>query len=227
VNADRKAAAPAEGEGNGLKRFQYITDWEDLVNAGIEARKMGDQSNWTLGDLAAQVETTYGQGDLQKYAERIGVEYGSLRAYQAVAKRFVKRLTNLTWSHHQIVAARDDAEDVLAQAEREHWTVGELRRQIKAETPVEDVQALGLDKMITAEELLRRVAEADEPWRYTGFMMAAAELLLATTGRDFPAGPPTRAFAERFTSILALILAHFRSLQALEPWVVAQAEAAA
>lgn len=88
-------------------------DWEGLVNEGIEARKMGDAANWRLGDLAGGVETHYGDCDLQKYSNRIGVAYESLRDYQRVSKRFVERSTNLTWSHHRVVAAQDSMSRLL------------------------------------------------------------------------------------------------------------------
>jgi phage N-6-adenine-methyltransferase len=105
--------------------------WEDLVNDGIEARKQGDGANWLLGDLAGRVETTYGAGDLQKYADRVGTGYKSLLQYRWVAERFFNRLEHLTWTHHMVVAARDDAEALLARAEREGLTVGQLRALVK------------------------------------------------------------------------------------------------
>jgi hypothetical protein len=67
------------------------------------------------------VVTVYGQGDLQRYAEAVGVEYETLKQYRSVASAFResgRRLPNLSWSHHQAVAALDDPAPVLADA----WT---------------------------------------------------------------------------------------------------------
>lgn len=140
-------------------------DWEALVNDGIEARKLGDQSNWLLGDLAAEVETDYGHGDLEKYAMRIGVAFKSLQSYRTVAASFgekSRRLDNLTWSHHQVVAGRDDADKLLATAKRKKLTVDQLRelagvtggrRSSRDPAPLEDI---GVFNLILA----------DPPWFY-------------------------------------------------------------
>jgi hypothetical protein len=49
MTANEKAARPDSAGENGSKHLQYSTNREDLVNTGVEARKMGD--------LAAQAET--------------------------------------------------------------------------------------------------------------------------------------------------------------------------
>ena len=41
---------------------------------------------WTLGDLALEVETTHGEHTLARYAEDIGVEYNALREYRRVLR---------------------------------------------------------------------------------------------------------------------------------------------
>ena len=127
-------------------------DWEGLVNEGIEARKMGDAANWRLGDLAAGVETVYGEGDLQRYADAIGIEYGTLREQRRVAGKFpenARRLANLTWSHHQVVAGRKDREAVLA--EHGDLSIAGLRQWLR-EHPEKD------------EEGRYRTIVIDPPW---------------------------------------------------------------
>lgn len=102
--------------------------YEKLVEEGIEARRKGDETKWRHGDLALQVETRYGERRLQDYAERIDVEYSTLRNRRWVAKRFpenVRRLT-LSWDHHQLVTARKDAAELLAKAEAEGLSVRQL-----------------------------------------------------------------------------------------------------
>ena len=43
---------------------------------------------WTLGDLALEVETIHGEHTLERYAEEIGVEYSALREYRLVSRTF-------------------------------------------------------------------------------------------------------------------------------------------
>jgi len=43
-----------------------------------------------------------------------------------------RRLDNLTWSHHQAVATREDRLEWLAKAEAGGWPARELTRQVEA-----------------------------------------------------------------------------------------------
>jgi N6-adenosine-specific RNA methylase IME4 len=147
--------------------FSPTPDWESLVNEGIEARKLGDAANWTLGDLALGVQTVYGDGRLAHYAESIGLAYEALKKDRYVSSQFEKgkRFPNLSWGHHMVVAARPDAEEWLRRAEREGWSIEQLREAIKptaepAEFPVGTFA----------------VIYADPPWEYenTGFKESAA-----------------------------------------------------
>ena len=108
--------------------------WDEHVREGIEARQQRDGAQWRLGDLAASVETTYGEQSLQKYAEEIGVEFNTLREYRRVANEFgnATRVANLSWTHHREVAALDDPEPWLRMAAHEGWSVARLRQEIEA-----------------------------------------------------------------------------------------------
>lgn len=104
--------------------------WDEDVAEGIALREQHDGAQWGLGSLASRVTTRYGDHTLEQYASAIGVGYSALRDYLSVAKRFVGRPTNLSWSHHQVVVARDDAEELLARAEADGWSVARLRQEI-------------------------------------------------------------------------------------------------
>lgn len=79
--------------------------YESLVKQGRQAAK----SQWTLGDLASKVETSYGEGKLQEYADDIGVEYRTLLDYRRVALAYEKsERSDLPWSVHAILAPQDD-----------------------------------------------------------------------------------------------------------------------
>lgn len=143
-----------------MQDTQLVFDWETLVNDGIEARKQADDAAWRLGDLALQVETHYGEGDLEKYAERIAVQYVALRQYRYVSKQFKNdtRVTNLSWSHHREVAALDDRYDRLADAASDGWSVKRLRDEVwlaqnltllNARFQDSDIDADSIDAIIT------------------------------------------------------------------------------
>lgn len=107
--------------------------WEDFVQAAVEAREQRDSAQWRLGDLAAQVVTVYGQGDLQRYATAVGVEYETLKQYRTVANAFSEigtRVPNLTWTHHREAAALDDPAPLLADAAANNWSVARLRKEM-------------------------------------------------------------------------------------------------
>jgi hypothetical protein len=88
-------------------------EYEDYVKAGQEIRS---RSAWMLGDLAAAVDTKWGEGTLKTYAHDIGMAYATLRAYKAVAIAYpdesVRHLT--TWSVYQALAAQPDRAKLTA-----------------------------------------------------------------------------------------------------------------
>jgi DNA polymerase-3 subunit beta len=108
------------------------TRWNALVDEGVAARKDHDGAAWKLGELALEVETHYGEHDLERYAEQIGVAYRTLLDYRRVAKAFSERSEKLTWTHHQIVAAHPKRQKLLRQAEAAHWSVRELRSTVRS-----------------------------------------------------------------------------------------------
>lgn len=120
-------------------------DWEGLVNEGIEARKMGDQANWRLGDLASQVQTTYGNGDMPKYAARVRLAYKTLLDYERVAQAygFSLRNENLSWWHHREVAPLPNRLEWLRRAEENNWTVEQLRDASRTRKPAPEPPAVG------------------------------------------------------------------------------------
>jgi len=107
--------------------------WDDHVRQGREARERRDGAQWTLGDLAASVETTYGDASIQKYAEEVGIPYDTLRRYRDVARRFPEsaRHRALSFGHHQSVASLDDPAPWLRMAAHGGWSVSRLREEIE------------------------------------------------------------------------------------------------
>lgn len=114
-------------------------DFETAVMEGIEARRAKDGAQWRLGDLAAAVETKYGESRLQEFAERTGVEYDTLREYRWVAQKYesVERST-LSWMHHRAAAPWPDRSYWITTAETERLSVREMVAARKAELPADD-----------------------------------------------------------------------------------------
>lgn len=75
-----------------------------------------------------EVETSYGGGQLQAYAEAIDIEYKTLCNYRSVARAFSLGREKAPWSVYQMLAGRDDRLDILA--EQDHWTVAEMRARL-------------------------------------------------------------------------------------------------
>ncbi len=96
--------------------------YEELVAAGQRVINR----NWELGDLALEVETSYGEGELTKFAGDIDVSYDSLKHYRHVASRFESgiRMPDLPWSIHAIFAAQDDRAELV---QSRKWTAAAAR----------------------------------------------------------------------------------------------------
>lgn len=86
--------------------------WSDLVAAG---RRAVTTHNWKLGDLALEVETSYGGSELHRYALDVGVDTNSLRVYRYVAVQWPRdnRLTRVSWTVHMVLAAQDDRFELI------------------------------------------------------------------------------------------------------------------
>jgi hypothetical protein len=83
--------------------------WEALVEAGRSAAEAETATQWTLGDLALEVEPMAAHGvntgslsRLQDYADEIGVSFDSLRKYRQVAATWTdgRRIPSLSFSAH-------------------------------------------------------------------------------------------------------------------------------
>lgn len=104
-----------------------MTDADKLYAGELRERlrSVVSKSNWEAGDIAAEIETSYGGGELEAAAAYAGIDYATLRDYRRVAAAYgnVERFTNLSWFHHRVLAARDDRLDWLAKAEPNGWSV--------------------------------------------------------------------------------------------------------
>lgn len=93
ATADEREAARAKAEKLRAK-LRIVAETGDaeyvsLVDEGRQIVQRQAADNWKLGELASRVEGRYGSGALRKYAEEIGVNYGTLKDC---------RTTLLAWS---------------------------------------------------------------------------------------------------------------------------------
>lgn len=91
------------------------------LGAGQEVQS---RSAWVLGDLAASVDTRYGESTLARYADDIGVAYESLKQYRRVAIAFPEKGGRLPFSAAQALAAQPDRLELAASRD---WTVAQAR----------------------------------------------------------------------------------------------------
>lgn len=105
-------------------------EWDEFVARGKAIAVRADRDQWSLGWLACEIETHYGENDLAKFADAIGIHLDALTDYRYVASRFLVRTKDVPFSIYRLLAKLDDREDWLERAEREHWTVSRARRAI-------------------------------------------------------------------------------------------------
>lgn len=140
--------------------------WEELVTEGIATVRARDGAQWHLGDLAARVEVTYAEHDIDDYGEAIGVSASTLRRYRDVARAYepATRVADVSWSHHRLVAARDDRLDWLEQARAGGWSRRRLESELAAATPIPSVRTITVTRVVTPSSVTHLPASrADEP----------------------------------------------------------------
>lgn len=122
---------------------EKLEEWQLLESEGRSLVETIGKSQWALGDLAIRVSTNahYGQHGLELYAENIGIEFTSLLRYRDVAKAYENATrVALSWTHHRLIAARQDRHDWLKAAVRNDWSVRQMVEEIH-KTDAEDRKA--------------------------------------------------------------------------------------
>lgn len=112
-----------EGE---LTEERWLSIGESL--SGVSRRLM-----WLVGDwlLAGESAGYLPRGKLQEACERFGIEYKTAQAAVGVCRAFESsmRIDDLSFSHHQLVAGSDRAEDLLQWAAGNSASVQDLRAE--------------------------------------------------------------------------------------------------
>jgi len=110
--------------------------WEAYGGA---LRRVESSLQWVIGDWLVYGEDTYGE----KYAQATSLWPGNtierLKRYAFVSQcvPVCLRKQTLSWSHHVEVASLESAKQKtwLEKAEREDWTVRELRAHLDGQSP--------------------------------------------------------------------------------------------
>lgn len=137
--------------------------YEEWEATGKTLQTIQGAVNWWIGDWLNAGETNYGD----KYAQAIdltGKSYETINQCKWVSKQyeFIKRLINLEWGHHLVVAVLDldERTDILEWAIETDASVSELRsekRRRKRAALLEPPPIPGK----------YRVFYADPPWQYS------------------------------------------------------------
>ena len=145
----------------GLQVNKSLTkeQWEETGHAlaTIDARLQ-----WYVGDwLAASKGEEWGYGDLESVCETFGLNYQTARNAKSICDGFElsRRRDNLTFTHHQEVQGRDDADELLGWCEANNASRKDLREE-KKRRDNESKPAVGLPD--GEFDLIL----ADPPWRY-------------------------------------------------------------
>ena len=115
------------------------TDWQTLVQAGIDLVQAQDRNRWSLGDLAAITERQYGQASVKKLATEIRMpRHKTLYEYHRVSRFYDlstrEEFPQLSWSHYREAMRLESlsaACAMLAEAHDNDWPVAKLAREIK------------------------------------------------------------------------------------------------
>lgn len=136
--------------------------WDDYVEKYKTARKTGEQSIWQRADIAAEVDTTYGGGELMRFSHSVEESFSTLIVYRWVANAWPEedRNHNLSFRHHQLLAKLDDRKEWLQKCVDNKWSVAVLMEELKPpirslqESAIEELSRPKHPRQYTLEELM-------------------------------------------------------------------------
>lgn len=149
---------------------------------------------WAIGDWILAGEKLYGERAAQG-VEATGRSKATLQEYARVAQRFPppRRRLILSFSHHQLVAAREpeEQEEWLDRAEANRWSKEELHGMLRAALPVRQTVPVALLEDI-ARAILRAAVPGKDGWARVP--VDVLERLANALGQplDFDAAPAQR-----------------------------------
>ena len=150
---------PEQSRAGALGDEQFISRGAQIAAEGAEMDRRQDDLSWRAGDWINGRALSY--GDIAAIAERIGMNEVTLRNRRSVAARIPlpRRHAQLSWSHHEAVAALDaaEADRLLAEAGMYSWSVRRIREEAQ-----EASMAAKLQSARAEIEALRAAATAPD-----------------------------------------------------------------
>lgn len=120
--------SPAQLSETGLSLPENLSH-DEWVAVGGQLGRAHKASAWWIGDWINHGERKW--GEIYTEAERItGLSYKYLAHCASVARHFRDRSRNLSWTHYYRAMPLTDAEEWLARAEEEGWSVRQLLEAI-------------------------------------------------------------------------------------------------
>ncbi len=129
---------------------------QQYLEVGKKLSLIESASQWWIGDWLNAADPGYGEHEA--ICRAVGLNYNTARTYAQVCRQIDIRISDLTFRHHQDVAALPAAEqsEWLTIAEDNDWKTGKLRAELRRKRRGE----------VPNLEGIYRIVFADPPWSY-------------------------------------------------------------
>lgn len=165
--------------GTQVTRQSTKAEWETY---GEILRRVDEAKQWAIGDWLVDGKRHYGDGLYKRAAEITGLDETTLRKFKSLADHFelCARAHTLSWRHHYELASlkhiasdkqgrlylsdepdTDKIGELLAQAEKNEWTVVQLREQVRSHKEWQRQHIAAAN-----EPEKYAVIYADPPWQF-------------------------------------------------------------
>jgi hypothetical protein len=113
----------------GETNLEELGFWISEIAEGLKQR---DGGQYRMGRAFDRIDTSWGGQELQRVAESFDIPTDTVKDYRYVYRAFGENFPKVRYSLLRAVAARKDRYQCLEKAEKEQWTVKQLREAVKA-----------------------------------------------------------------------------------------------
>lgn len=126
--------------------FDHDPVWETLCELGRAKVEANDGNQWELGDLALEVDKTYGKNRIGEWAGAIGIATSTANTYRGMSRyyesNFRKLFPDLSYTHYlkamipekYMADGLEESLQLLTQASEGGWKTGKLALERNAIT---------------------------------------------------------------------------------------------
>lgn len=114
-------------------REAKVESWDDHVEAWHALGRKAEDAAWGRAAVAASLRHRYGEKAIEKFAAEVGQSRTNVFRLAQIHIAYVeksRRRDNLSFAHHIEALTAPDPGAALEQAEREGWSVRDLRRHL-------------------------------------------------------------------------------------------------